>query len=67
MNNNISVNVLGVEDMDIYIYRKAVESSCSRKQEINLLLISEDDKWNYTVIKSLSRLLTSRNTKHKCK
>ena len=30
------------------------------------MLISENDKWHYTVIKSLSRLLTSRNTKHKC-
>ena len=36
-------------------------------QEINLMLISENDKWHYTAIKSLSRLLTSRNTKHKCK
>ena len=35
--------------------------------EINLLLISKEDRWHYTAIKSLSRLLTSRNTKHKCK
>ena len=31
------------------------------------MLISEHDKWHYTMSKSLSRLLTSRNTKHKCK
>ena len=31
------------------------------------MLISENDKWHYTAIKSLSRLPTSRNTKHKCK
>ena len=62
--NNISVNVLVVEDRDIYICRK---SNYQHDCEINLLLISEDNRWHYAVIKSLSRLLTSRNTKHKCK
>ena len=28
------------------------------------MLISEDDRWHYTAIKSLSRLLICRNTKH---
>ena len=63
MNNDISVNVLSVEDKNIYICRKGRPAS----REINLMLISENDKWHYTAIKSLSRLLTSRNTKHKCK
>ena len=63
MNNDISVNVLSVEDKDVYICGKGRPAS----QEINLMLISENDKWHYTSIKSLSRLLTSRNTKHKCK
>ena len=31
------------------------------------MLISEGDRWHYTAIKSLSRLLTSRNSKHKGK
>ena len=31
------------------------------------MLISEKDKWHYTVIKSLSRLLSSSNSKHKSK
>ena len=31
------------------------------------MLISEDDKWHYTAIKSLSRLLSSSNSKHKHK
>ena len=31
------------------------------------MLISEDDKWHYTTIKSLSRLLSTRNSKHKGK
>ena len=59
--NNVSVNVLVVEEKDIYICRK---SNHRRDREINLMLISEDDRWHYTVIKSLSRLVTSRNTKH---
>ena len=63
MNNDISINVLSVEGRDIYICRKGIR----RDREINLLLISEDDKLHYTTIKSLSRLLSSSNSKHKCK
>ena len=63
MNNDISIDMLSVENKDIYICRKRIR----KDHEINLLLISEDDKLHYTVVKSLSRLLTSRNTKHKCK
>ena len=63
MNNDISVNVLSVENKDIYICRKGIR----RDREINLLLISEDDKLHYTAVKSLSRLLSSGNSKHKRK
>ena len=66
MNNDISVNVLSVEDKDVYICRKGRRAP-QGSQEVNLMLISENDRWQYTAIKSLSRLLTSRNTKHKCK
>ena len=62
--SNVSVNVLLVEGKDIYTHRK---SDYSSDRKINLLLISEDGRQHCTVIKSLSRLLTSRNTKHKCK
>ena len=62
--NNITVNVLAVEEEEIYIWRK---SDYTREKEINLMLISEGDKRHYTVIKSLSRLLASRNSKRKCK
>ena len=74
--NNVSVNALAVEGRDIYIHRKSQRmmgplgpESCSdlMDREINLLLISEDGKNHYTAIKSLSRLLKSSNTKHKCK
>ena len=62
-NNNVSVKVLAVEGKDIYIHRKGRRMDL----EINLLLISEDRINHYTAIKSLSRLLKSSNTKHKCK
>ena len=61
--NNISVNVLAVGGRDIYIHRKGWRMG----QEINLLMVSEDGINHYTAIKSLSRLLKSSNTKHKCK
>ena len=61
--NNISVNVLAVEDRDIYIHRKGRRMD----REINLLMVSEDGINHYTANKSLSRLLKSGNTKHKCK
>ena len=62
--NNISVNILAVEGRDIYIHRKGQKMM---GQEINLLMVSEDGIWHYTAIKSLSRLLSSKNsnTKHK--
>ena len=58
---NISVNVLAEESRDIYIHRKGQRVG----PEINLLMISEDGIWHYTAIKSLSRLLSNSNTKHK--
>ena len=73
--NNISVNVLAVEGRDIYIHRKGQRMGPSGPgsrsdhmgREINLLMVSEDGIRHYTAIKSLSRLLSSKNsnTKHK--
>ena len=61
-NNNVSVNVLAVEGRNIYIHRKGRQAG----HEINLLMVSKDGIRHHTAIKSLSRLLTSSNTKHKC-
>ena len=61
MNNKISVNVLPTEGRDIYIHRKTNYKS---NRDINLLLISENGIWHHTMIKSLSRLLASKNSKH---
>ena len=61
--NNISVNVLAVESRDIYIHRKGRRMG----REINLLMVSEDGMRHYTAIKSLSRLLSSKNSNTKRK
>ena len=61
--NNISVNILAVEGRDIYIHRKGRRMM---GREINLLMVSEDGI-NHYVTKSLSRLLKSSSTNHKCK
>ena len=61
--NNISINMLGLEGKDIYILRNSNRSD----REINLLMISEDGINHYTAIKSLSRLLSGSNSKHKYK
>ena len=62
--NGISVNVLGLEGKDIYIHRN---SKCDSDREINLLMISENGTNHYTAVKSLSKLLSSSNSKHKGK
>ena len=61
--NNISVNILAVEGRDIYIHRKGRRMG----REINLLMVSEDGIQHYTAIKSLSRLLSRKNSNTKRK
>ena len=61
--NNISVDVLAVEGRDIYIHRKGQRVG----REINLLMVSKDGIQHYTAIKSLSRLLSSKNSNTKRK
>ena len=61
--NNISVNVVAVEGRDIYIHRKGQRVG----REIHLLMVSKDGIRHYTAIKSLSRLLSSKNSNTKPK
>ena len=62
--NQISINLLAIEDRQIYICRKGGNNyECI----INLMLITESNRKHYVAIKSLSRLLWSQNTKHKGK
>ena len=49
--NQISINVLAVEDRQIYICRK----SGNYERVINLMLITENNRKHYVAIKSLSR------------
>ena len=74
--NNISVNVLAVEGRDIYIHRKSRRMmgpvgpgsrSNPMGREISLLMVSKDGIRHYTAIKSLSRLLSSKNSDTKRK
>ena len=63
ISNNISVNVLSVEGKEIYICWKGIK----RDLEVNLMLMSDNGRTHYTAVKSLSRLLSGSNSKHKSK
>ena len=60
-NPSISINVFGFEDRVVYPLRLSKRRS---EQTINLLLISDEEKQHYCLIKSLSRLLSSQMSKH---
>ena len=57
---------MAVEGRDLYIYREGWRMG-PQDREINLLLISEDGINHYTAMKSLSRLLSNKNSNTKRK
>ena len=59
--NEITINILALEGKKIYICRKGKEYS----RVANLMLITEHNKKHYVAIKSLERLLSMQNSKHK--
>ena len=59
--NEITINVLAFERKKIYICRKGKEYN----RVANLMLITDNNRKHYVAIKSLSRLLTMQNSKHK--
>ena len=59
--NEISINVLTLEGEKIYICRKGREYN----RVANLMLITDGEKKHYVAIKSLGRLLSMQNSKHK--
>ena len=59
--NNISVNVLGVKGLKPYQLRK---SKYSDQKTVNLLLITNGEKRQYTAIKNMSSLTGTSNSKH---
>ena len=59
--NQILVNILAVEDKQIYICKKGAPY----EHIANLMLITENNRKHCVAIKSLSRLLSKKNGKHK--
>ena len=59
--NEITINILAVEDKKVYICRKGKEYPTVA----NLMSITNCNKKHYIAIKSLRRLLSSQNSKHK--
>ena len=59
--NEITINILALEDKKVYICRKGKEYD----PVANLMLITDHNKKHYITIKSLKRLLSRQNSKHK--
>ena len=59
--NEVSVMVLALKGSEVYVARK---SECKASKDVKILLITNGECRHYTEIKSLSRLLGSRNSKH---
>ena len=59
--NEITINILALEDKKVYICRKGKEYD----RVANLMLITDHNKKHYFTIKSLKRLLSRQNSKHK--
>ena len=60
LNQSISVNVLAFEGKTC-IYPVYITSEKERQHHINLLLINDNDKFHYCLIKNMSRLLCSNH------
>ena len=59
--NEITINILAFESKQIYICRKGKEYD----RVANLMLITDHNNKHYITIKSLKRLLSMQNSKHK--
>ena len=58
-NPTISINVFGYEESVLYPLRV---SKCEGREAVDLLLISDEEKRHYCLIKSMSRLLSSQSS-----
>ena len=62
-NPSVAVNVLAIgSGKEIYVCRRS--KHFNREQAVTLLLLHEKEKRHYVAIKSLSRLLSRKNSKH---
>lgn len=64
MNNNISLNVFGLDEKNVQIVGPYYCSNTLKPIHINLLLLREDSKAHYVQIKNLSRLVSNQITHH---
>ena len=60
-NDNLSINIFGYVN-SVYPLRI---SKFDREKQVDLLLVSDEDKQHYCLIKSMSRLLSMQTSKHK--
>ena len=61
MRNRIGVNLLALNGKTPYICRKGMDYGGT----VNLMILEDGEKKHYVVIKSLKRLLSMQNSKHK--
>jgi len=59
-NPDISVNVLGVDDERNIISIRTSKFCSQRQYHVNLLMVTDQNKFHYVSVQSLSRLVTSR-------
>ena len=59
--NEITINILAFENKKVHICRKGKEYN----RVANLMLITDQNRKHYVAIKSLKRLLSGQNSKHK--
>ena len=59
--NNLAINVYGWENNKVIIYR--ISNQPYDVKRINTLLLEQDEKSHYVLIKNLNRLLNSKNNK----
>ena len=59
--NNLAINVYGWENNKVIIYR--ISNQPYDVKRINTLLLEQDEKSHYVLIKNLNRLLNSKNDK----
>ena len=61
LRNRIGVNVLALNGRTPYICRKGADY----ERTVNLMILEDGEKKHYVAIKSLERLLSMQNSKHK--
>ena len=64
LNSNIAISVFAYDE-DYKIYPLRISDHNNRLHKIKLLLITEEDKTHYCLIKNMSRLVGSQINKHK--